>query len=94
MVYSLPAMEELSLTRITRSQRHAPDLKFSYIVPTADNDDNIPSPLELQGNLHLPTAWPPTALVISRKLQPQLYNCPSSEPDNLHYDLMHVPPFC
>lgn len=54
MAFSIPTLEELSLTRITRSQLHAPDLEFDCRIPKVYGDDDISSVAELQNKLNLP----------------------------------------
>ncbi|THG97746.1 hypothetical protein EW145_g7555 [Phellinidium pouzarii] len=53
LAFSLPALEELSLTRITRSARHAHELHCSG-VPIAQGDDDIPAHSLLGDELRLP----------------------------------------
>lgn len=53
LAFSLPRLEELSLIRITRSARHAPDLHLSN-VPTVQGDDDVPAHSLLGEELRLP----------------------------------------
>ncbi|KAI5121786.1 hypothetical protein M0805_009778 [Coniferiporia weirii] len=53
LAFSLPSLEELSLTRITRSAKHAHELQWSN-VPIVQGDDSIPAHSLLGDELRLP----------------------------------------
>lgn len=56
IAFSLPSLEDLSLTRITRSAKHALELQWSN-VPIATGDDGIPAHPLIGDELRLPQLY-------------------------------------